>query len=104
MKSVIERIRGALAAEGAVLPGRGGLAASVEAARAAGVSEAAIARAVAAGLGIEFRESLSTLSPSAEFLNAVPIAFARQHKVLGLMGENDRLLLALGDPAAGLEQ
>jgi general secretion pathway protein E len=76
----------------------------VEAARSGGISEAAIARGVAVGLGIRFVESLASFAPSAEFLNAVPIAFARQHKVLGLMGENDRLLLALGDAALGLEQ
>jgi general secretion pathway protein E len=56
-----------------------------------------------AGRGLRFCESLAAFVPSAEFLSAVPIAFARQHRVLGLMGEDERLLLALGDRAQ-LEQ
>jgi general secretion pathway protein E len=107
MTTAIDRIRAGLAelvGNVAQLPERGGLAALVGAAVAAGVSARAVGRAVAGGLRIEFVESLGAWPPSAEFLNAVPIAFARQHKVLGMMGEGDKLLLAMGDPAAGLEQ
>lgn len=83
----------------AALPQHASLTKMVEAARAAGIKEIPLAQAVAKGLGIQFVENPSRLSPSAEFLNEVPIAFARQHHVLGLMGENDTLLVALGDPA-----
>ena len=82
------------------LPERIGLSKLIESARAAGAPEIALTRAVAKGLGIRFIDNPSSHSPSAEFLNAVPIAFARQHRVLGLMGENDTLLIALGDPAS----
>jgi general secretion pathway protein E len=53
---------------------------------------------------IESRASLAGLSPSAEFLAQIPIAFARQHKVLGFMGEAGQLLLAIADAARGLAQ
>ena len=59
--------------------------------------------ALAERLGLEFARSLSAYVPSAEFLAQVPIAFARQHKVLGLMGDAGKLLVALGDPG-GFEQ
>jgi general secretion pathway protein E len=102
--SAADRVRSELAGlVNGALPARGGVSAMVAVARSAGVSEAAISAAVAKGLGVRFLESLTSFAPSAEFLNAVPIAFARQHRVLGLMAENDQLLLALGDPAS-LEQ
>jgi general secretion pathway protein E len=59
--------------------------------------------ATAERLGLPFVESLSAYVPSAEFLAQVPIAFARQHKVLGFMGEGGKLVVALGD-ARGFEQ
>src|SRR5690349_17892188 len=97
--SPLERVRSELAGlVNGALPPRGGMLVLISAARSAGISAA-----VAKGLGMRFVGSLSSFAPSAEFLNAVPIAFARQHRILGLMGENDQLLLALGDPA-GLEQ
>ncbi len=102
-QSALERVHEELAAamNGAVaIPQRASLSKMIQAARAAGVKEVTLAQAVAKGLGIQFLENPSRLSPSAEFLNAVPIAFARQHRVLGLMGENDTLLIALGDPAS----
>src|SRR5258706_1913195 len=103
--SPVDRIRSELAGlvNGGALPAGGGIWANVAAARTAGVAEGTIARAVATGLGLRFVESLTSIAPSAEFLSAVPIAFARQHHVLGLMGEGEQLLLAVGDPA-GLEQ
>ena len=54
--------------------------------------------ALAQRLGVTFVQSLSAYVPSAEFLASVPIAFARQHKVLGFMGESGKLIVALGDP------
>jgi general secretion pathway protein E len=99
----IERVRAELAGLGAALPEHGGVAGLVESARGAGATESDVMKAVARGMGIAFVERLDGYAPSAEFLSAVPIAFARQHHVLGLMGEGDRLLLAVGDPA-GLEQ
>jgi general secretion pathway protein E len=102
-QSAMERVREELfaAASGAIaFPQRASLAKMVEVARAGGIQEIAIAKAVAKGLGIGFVDRPSSYAPSAEFLNAVPIAFARQHRVLGLMGENDTLLIALGDPGS----
>ena len=57
--------------------------------------------AAAAALGVPFAASLAAYPTSADFVAAVPIAFARRHKVLGLIGPAaDHLLVALGDPAA----
>ena len=60
-------------------------------------SPEALARGVADALGIEFVSDLSGRAASAEFVAAVPIAFARRHLVLGLGAEDERLVLALGD-------
>src|SRR3954470_5021681 len=97
-QSALERVSEELAAVmngAAAVPERASLAKMIAAARQAGIKEMTLAQAVAKGLGIPFVENPSRLSPSAEFLNAVPIASARQHRVLGLMGENDTLLIAL---------
>ncbi len=90
----IERVTAELAGLGAALPKRGGLAGLVESARGAGAADSDVTKAVARGMGIAFVERLDGYAPSAEFLSVVPIAFARQHHVLGFMGEGDRLLLA----------
>ncbi len=61
----------------------------------------------AADLGVAFAPSLAAYPTSADFLAAVPIAFARRHKLLGLIDPDPpaaagggHLLVALGDPAA----
>ncbi len=56
-------------------------------ARQAQIDETVIARAAAEALSVPFVESLSGLAPSHVFLSSVPIAFARQHHMLGLAGE-----------------
>ena len=49
-------------------------------------------------LGVEYTENLSGRHPSAEFVKNVPIAFARQHHILGLASDDpNRMLLAIGD-------
>src|SRR5947207_6517212 len=57
------------------------------------------ARETAAALGVPFVEDLAERTPAAEFIAAIPIAFARRHLVLGLAGDNGRITVALGDPA-----
>src|SRR3954466_15141598 len=42
-------------------------------------------------------ESLGGREPSAEFVERVPIHFARQHGVLGLVGDDGRLPVAVAD-------
>jgi general secretion pathway protein E len=49
-------------------------------------------------LRVPFAQSLNDFSVSAEFLTKIPIAFARRHLVVGLVGADDGLMLALGDP------
>src|SRR5258708_7203783 len=69
----------------------------LEAAKAEGLSEAALCRAQAFALGAPYADSLSEFPTSSEFLNAVPIAFARQYRMLGLAqreGEDDSLYVA----------
>jgi general secretion pathway protein E len=50
-------------------------------------------------LGIPFAHDLPDRPPSATFLDKVPIAFARQHKLLGLASDNGHLPIAI----AGLD-
>src|SRR5688572_16205880 len=55
------------------------------------------------GSGLPAVESLGGREPSAEFVERVPIHFARQHGLLGLVGENGSLPVAVDDtkfPAA----
>src|SRR5205814_3314089 len=42
-------------------------------------------------------ETLSAMRPSGEFLAQIPIAFARKWGVLGLEGDDGKLVVALGD-------
>lgn len=56
-----------------------------------------------ADLGLPVVESLGGREASAEFIERIPIHFARQHGLLGLIGENGKLPVAVGDsefPAA----
>ena len=69
------------------------------AARQAGVEDETIAAAAAEALGLEYLESLAQHPASAEFVEAIPIAFARRHCLLGLAGDNGALRLALADLA-----
>jgi general secretion pathway protein E len=61
------------------------------------VSPASANPVSAATLGLPVVESLGGREPSAEFVERVPIHFARQHGVLGLVGENGRLPVAIAD-------
>jgi general secretion pathway protein E len=104
-----ERVRARLSAlmkrfglDPSVLPERGKLETLARAARDAGLAEAMICRGVARALGIAFDESLSAYPSSSDFLATVPIAFARKHKLLGIMpadpsDPNPKLLVAMGD-------
>ena len=74
-------------------------ATSPAAARQAGVEEEAIAAAAAKALGLEYIESLARLPASSEFVEAIPIAFARRHCLLGLASDNGVLRLAIADLA-----
>src|SRR5438105_3270234 len=104
-QSPLSRVRteltAALSASGqtAPLPERASLAALTDAARAAKLSDAAINRAVATALGVPYADTLSSYPTSSDFVATIPIAFARQHGVLGLAGDDGHLLVALADPA-----
>src|SRR4051794_7488754 len=50
-----------------------------------------------ASLGLPVVDSLGGREPSAEFVERVPIHFARQHGVLGLVGGNGKLPVAIPD-------
>ncbi|MCC7409234.1 MAG: type II secretion system ATPase GspE [Phycisphaeraceae bacterium] len=63
--------------------------------RQKGLDETAVARAVAEAVGIDYLEDLSDQPASASFVEKVPIAFARQHVMLGLAGENGQLPVAV---------
>jgi len=95
--SLRERLAGL--AQGRGILEEGNLAELVCAAREAGAEEAAVARVVAESLGVKFVESLARWPTSADFVGAVPIAFARKFGLLGLVGDDGRLIVALGDPA-----
>ena len=51
-------------------------------------------------LGLSIVEDLTDRAPSQEFLEKIPIAFARHHKILGLASENGHLRLVICDPKA----
>jgi general secretion pathway protein E len=87
-----------------LIPERGKLDILAKAARDAGLSEAMVCRGVARALGVAFDESLSAYPTSSDFLAGVPIAFARKHKLLGVMPADaatapatQKLLVAMGD-------
>jgi general secretion pathway protein E len=46
-------------------------------------------------LGVQYALSLAEFPASAEFVSRIPIAFARQHNIMGLAAEGNRLLLAM---------
>ena len=73
---------------------------SPSAARQAGLEEGAIAVAAARAMGVEYMESLARFPASPEFLEKIPIAFARRHSLLGLAAEEGRMRVAVADPAA----
>ena len=103
IKHPSELLHGALALAGfdATTIPAGNLAAVFDAALHAGLPEPTIVRAVAGALHVSFTESLSAYPTSSDFLCAVPIAFARRHKVLGVCppetSNESHLLVALGD-------
>ena len=68
-------------------------------ARQAGVEAEVIGRSAAAALGLEFAESLAALPASHEFLQKVPIGFARRHGLLGLATDGNGMRLAMADLA-----
>jgi len=53
-------------------------------------------KALAECLGISYLAKLDGRPPSAEFIERVPIAFARQHMILGLASDEPRMPLVLG--------
>ena len=89
-----------VAAGASALPDHATLA---ELMKAAGLQEAAMLRAVALALRVEFAESLSSLATSSEFVAAVPISFARRQSVMGFApasSDDPRLRVAISDPSA----
>jgi general secretion pathway protein E len=106
MHSIYSKLREALARVeetaqgGAVLPERGQVSELLAAARKAGVGQDTIARAQADALGVSFLASLSEYPTSSEFVVAVPISFARRYKLLGLVGKDSELLVAISDFSA----
>ncbi|MCC7407062.1 MAG: type II secretion system ATPase GspE [Phycisphaeraceae bacterium] len=64
-------------------------------ARQKGLGDAAIAQAVAEAAGLGYLEDLSDRPASANFVEKVPIAFARQHVLLGLASENGQMPVAV---------
>src|SRR5688500_1245858 len=95
--SLRERIESELGP--AALPAAAGLESLARLAGQGGKSQEDVSRAVARAMGVPFADDLAQYAPSAEFTAAIPIAFARQHKMLGLKHEPDgeAILLALGD-------
>ncbi len=67
----------------------------LEMARQVGLSEAAVARATAKALEVEYLEDLVERPASAVFVESIPIHFARKHRVLGLAGDNGVLPVAV---------
>jgi general secretion pathway protein E len=107
MQSLFTQLRHSLAQsligaglDGASLPERGKIEELVTAARKAGLSEETIAARQAAATGLLFASSLSEFPTSSDFLQTVPISFARRYKMLGLVAKDGNLLLAIPDLGA----
>ena len=81
------------------LPDRASLAQLTQAARTAKLPDAEINRAVATALGVPYIDNLSSYPTASNFVSSIPIAFARQHGVLGLADNDGQLIVALSDPA-----
>ena len=64
-----------------------------------GVEETAVLAAFAKALGVEFRAELSKASVPREFLEKVPIAFARGHNCAAIGRHSSAFLVAISDPA-----
>lgn len=82
----LEKLRRTLSDAGVspdAIPHRGGLITLAQAAQKAGIADDSFNGAVAKAFDIPFAESLSAYPTSSDFLAAIPIAFARRHKVLG---------------------
>jgi len=56
-------------------------------------------RTVATALGLPFLDTAASYAASADFVERIPIAFAREHCMLGLAGDGPRLAVVIGDPA-----
>jgi general secretion pathway protein E len=103
-QSLIQQVRSeltdALHAAGTPVsfPENASLDAIITAARGAKVSDAVIFRLIAGKMGIPFTETLSGYPTASDFVSSIPIAFARQHLVLGLAGSDGELIVAFGDP------
>ncbi|MEL7237910.1 MAG: hypothetical protein AAGK78_03540, partial [Planctomycetota bacterium] len=57
-------------------------------------------RAAGESLGVPFVGDLSKLVPSPEFVDRVPIGFARERAMMAFLGKGDRLTIALGSDAS----
>jgi general secretion pathway protein E len=55
------------------------------------------AEAMAVALGVTFIADIQTHTPSADFVERIPIAFARDHCILGLASESGPMPVAIGD-------
>ena len=66
-------------------------------AEASGVSEEDQLRALAESLSVSFVDDIRHLSPSETYLRHFEIAFSRQHRLLGIAGENESLQVAICD-------
>jgi general secretion pathway protein E len=95
--SLSQRLRESLGE--AVPAAAGDLRDCTRAASEAGVGERDLLAAMARSLRIEYIEDLSSMTVADDFVTAIPIGFARQHRVLGFAGENGTMRVALADPA-----
>jgi general secretion pathway protein E len=84
-----------VAAADAPLPERVNGTPILDVIRKAGFDDAASARCVGEALGIPMITNLAERRASATFLEKVPIAFARQHKMIGLASDNGHLPVAI---------
>jgi general secretion pathway protein E len=105
-QSSLDRVRAHLSAAlsanekpAPALPERAGLPVLIKVAREARLPDSQINQAVAAALQVPYAQTLSAYPTSSDFVATIPIAFARQHSLLGLAGEDGQLIVALGDPA-----
>ena len=94
--SLAQRLRETL---GEAMPSCGALGDFARAAGEAGVGDRDLLVAMSRSLGVDYIDDLSSMNVAEEFVAAVPIGFARQHRLLGFAGETGTMRVALVDPA-----
>lgn len=94
---LVTALRQSAVQQGLQLPEMPRDASPVQVAQQAGLDEVSLSRALADTIGMEVVSDLASRPVSADFVEKIPIAFARRHGMLGLASDNGHLPVAVSD-------